>query len=239
MKKSRFSLISYIHIAVCLLLTETVTASDKLNLAHIQLIESVESYVYEALVSATGDNDDNLSVSASRLDSRINVPECGEPYTFSASQESLRQSNITVRASCPTNGWYLYLMVKASRVQPVVVLTRAVSPGTVLNAQNVKLVMMDKNTIRTSTFSDMSTVVGARMKKRSRPGQPIVPRQLCFVCKGDSILITATTGGVSIKTSGIAQQDGNLGDTIAVKNSKSSRLVHAQVVDTRRVQVQI
>lgn len=239
MKKSRISLNNSIYLVACLLFVDSVTASDKINLAHMELIASLENYVFESIISQSSEDSENLNVSASKLDPRIVVPQCNVPFVFSANQESLRQSNITVRASCPSNKWYLYLMVKAARVQPVVVLTRAVGPGTVLNAQNVKVVMMDKTRIRTSTFSDPSIVVGARMKKRSRSGQPVVPGQLCFVCKGDSIVITANAGGVSIKTSGIAQQDGNVGDTIAVKNSKSQRLLHAQVIDTRQVEVQI
>ncbi|GAB5380782.1 MAG: hypothetical protein Alis3KO_21690 [Aliiglaciecola sp.] len=222
-----------------LFLSLNVTASEEKNLAHQSLTSAVEEYVFQQLSDGDITLGNQLTVKATPLDDRIQVPNCASPFIISASQEALKQSNITVRASCPDNNWYLYLMVKASRVQPVVVLTRAVGPGTVLNEQNVKIVMMDKNLIRTSTYSNIDTIVGARMKKRSRPGSPIVPGQLCFVCKGDNIAITADAGGVNIRTSGIAQQDGNLGDTIAVKNSKSKKLVHAQVVDTRQVKVQI
>jgi flagella basal body P-ring formation protein FlgA len=239
MKKLRIRLYKYVILIFASIITASVTASAKINPVHQRLTESAENYVFASLDRIAMGTDSNLTVVANSLDSRIVVPDCVSGFTFLASEESLRQSNITVRASCPDNDWYLYLMVKTMRVQPVVVLTRAVSPGTVLNESSVKIVMMDKNLIRTSTFAKISTVVGARMKKRSRPGQPVVPGQLCFVCKGDSILITANAGGVNIKTSGIAQQDGNLGDTIAVKNSNSQKLVHAQVVDTRQVVVQI
>ncbi|GAA0857111.1 flagellar basal body P-ring formation chaperone FlgA [Aliiglaciecola litoralis] len=239
MKKLRIRTIKYVLLAFGLATTAPLTASEQINLAHQQLLESAKNYVFQALTQGAVNQDTSLSVEATPLDTRIVIPECQSDYVFSASDETLRQSNITVRAECPDNDWYLYLMVKAVRIQPVVVLTRAMSPGAVLNENSVKLVMMDKNLIRTSTFSDVNTVLGARLKKRSRPGQPIVPGQLCFVCKGDSIVIIASGGGVNIKASGIAQQDGNLGDTIAVKNSRSQKLVHAQVVDTRQVEVQI
>ncbi|GAA6185354.1 flagellar basal body P-ring formation chaperone FlgA [Aliiglaciecola sp. NS0011-25] len=229
-----------VFFSACLTLNSGfAAASSDTNPAHQQLSQAVENYVNTQLRHIAAPSDDNLLVKAMPLDERIVIPDCPTPFTISASKEALAQSNITVRTSCEQTNWYLYMMVKATRVQPVVVLTTSVSPGTVLNENDVKVVMLDKNLIRTSTFADISTVVGARMKKRSRPGQPVVPGQLCFVCKGDSILITADTGGVSIKTKGIAQQDGNLGDTIAVKNSKSNRVVHAQVVNTHQVVVQI
>ncbi|GAB2689782.1 flagellar basal body P-ring formation chaperone FlgA [Aliiglaciecola aliphaticivorans] len=233
------NILSTFFIAAFALNSAYAGQSNDIDTSKQQLTHAVENYVTSQLKQYTQVSDGNLTIKTMPLDERIVIPDCPVPYTISASKEALAQSNITVRASCEETNWYLYMMVKATRVQPVVVLTTSVSPGTVLNENDVRVVMLDKNLIRTSTFADISTVVGARMKKRSRPGQPVVPGQLCFVCKGDSILITANTGGVSIKTKGIAQQDGNLGDTIAVKNSKSNRVVHAQVVNPHQVVVQI
>ncbi|MFA3790654.1 flagellar basal body P-ring formation chaperone FlgA [Aliiglaciecola sp. SL4] len=238
-KHTTTKLLSVIFIVTLALDNAFATQSSDIDTSKQQLSNAVENYVKTELKQYTQVSDDNLTIKAMPLDKRIVIPHCPVPFTISASKEALAQSNITVRASCEETNWYLYMMVKATRVQPVVVLTTSVSPGTVLNEDDVRVVMLDKNLIRTSTFSHINTVVGARMKKRSRPGQPVVPGQLCFVCKGDSILITANTGGVSIKTKGIAQQDGNLGDTIAVKNSKSKRVVHAQVINTHQVVVQI
>ncbi|MEP4889980.1 MAG: flagellar basal body P-ring formation chaperone FlgA [Aliiglaciecola sp.] len=238
-KHTTTKLLSVIFIVTSALDNAFAAQSSDIDTSKQQLSHAVENYVKTELKQYTQVSDDNLTIKAMPLDERIVIPHCPVPFTISASKEALAQSNITVRASCEETNWYLYMMVKATRVQPVVVLTTSVSPGTVLNEDDVRVVMLDKNLIRTSTFSQINTVVGARMKKRSRPGQPVVPGQLCFVCKGDSILITANTGGVSIKTKGIAQQDGNLGDTIAVKNSKSKRVVHAQVINTHQVVVQI
>lgn len=213
-----------------------VTANEQINLAHKAVIDAVEQFVYNQL-SPTDDS--SIQISAMPLDPRIVVPQCPVPLQVSASEEALQQTNITVRASCEQKDWYLYLIVKATRIQQVVVLSRSVGPGTILTSQNVELKALDKNLIRTSTFANIDTVLGARMKKRSRAGQPIVPGQLCFVCKGDSILITANVQGLEIKTTGIAQQDGNLGDTIEVENTRTKKTVHGQVVNTRQVVVQI
>lgn len=219
-----------------LFFSNIVTATDEINLAHKQVIDAAEEFVFEKLHNGF---DENLQVRATPLDHRIHVPECSVPYQITASNAALNQSNITVKASCPTSNWYLFMMVKATQMQPVVVLSTAVSPGALLTAQNVTIKEMDKKLIRTSTFADIKSVLGAKIKRRIRPGQPLTPRQLCFVCKGDNILITAKTGGLSIKTSGIAQQDGNIGDTIAVKNSHSKKLVNGEVLNATNVVVNI
>lgn len=216
--------------------TLSLTASAANNLVHRQVIDVAENYVLSNLQQF---NDGDISVNAMQLDSRLEVPNCPKGFQASSSEEALRQSNVTVKITCDEPNWYIYLVVKAVQMQPVVVLTDTLSPGSLLTKANVKVVEMDKKLLRTSTFADIETVIGARIKRRTRPGQPIVPNQLCFVCKGDSIVITANAGGVDIKTNGIAQQDGNLGETIAVKNSNSRKMIHAKVVSAKKVVVHI
>lgn len=211
-------------------------AQAEADSAHQQLRAAAVNYVESQLRVA---DDTDLRVQAAPLDRRIIVPQCPSNLTFSASQESLRQTNITVKANCPDNNWYLYLMVKTQRIQEVIVANSAISPGALLTPSNIEIIEMDKNQIRGSTFRSIDELVGARLKRRIRPGQPITPNQLCFVCKGDSITISAELSGLSIKTTGIAQQDGNIGDTIWVKNSASDKLVHARVKTTQMVQVNI
>lgn len=211
-------------------------ASSSADQGRLALIEETRAYVDNALHNFdTAD----MNIEVQQPDSRIEIPVCPEPFALSATPESLRQSTITVRATCEHTNWYLYLMVKVTQMQPVVVFKDVVSPGTLLSAENVSVVQLDKKAIRSSTFSAIDQVIGARAKRRNRPGQPVIPNQLCFVCKGDSIVIKANISGLEIKTSGIAQQDGNLGDTIAVKNASSKKTVYARVSNPRQVNVGI
>lgn len=200
------------------------------------LVAETLQYVTEALENQ---GMMGLNVEVQQLDTRIDIPRCPSPLALSATAESLMQSNITVRAKCGDTGWYLYLMVKATEMQSVVVFKDTISPGTLLTADNVAVVQIDKKTLRSSTYSSIDQVLGARSKRRSRSGQPIIPNQLCFVCKGDSIVIKANVSGLEIKTSGIAQQDGNLGDTIAVQNASSKKMIYARVSNPRQVNVGI
>ena len=240
MKKSPRSLNKQIFLILfaCLAtaLPNFVTASNENNLVHKQVIDAAEKFVYDKL---GGDQGGELQVKASPIDSRITIPECAQPFVFSASNDTLRQSNVTVKASCPSNNWYLYLMIKTTQTQAVVVLNNAVSQGTIITASNIKIVEMDKKRIRGTTFSDAAAVIGAKIKRRIQPGQPLTPKLLCFVCKGDNIVITANLDGLSIKTSGIAQQDGNVGETIVVQNRHSQKMLNARVVDSSSVVVRI
>ena len=223
-------------LAACFCYTQTVTASQENNLVRQQVIDAAEKYVFEQLsLFSQG----KLQVKAMPIDKRIKIPVCDGEFLMASSDESLKQSNVTVKASCPTNDWYLYLIVKTAELQPVVVLNTIASPGTILTTENTRIIEVDKKQLRTSTYSSQESVLGARLKRRTRPGQPVVPGQLCFVCKGDQVQIAAQLSGLQIKTTGVAQQDGNVGDTIAVKNSSSQKMVHAKVASSRLVTVQI
>lgn len=226
----------YIAIYITLFSPTFVTAATENNLAQLQLIEAAENYVIQQLDTS---NSTSLSVKAMALDPRIEVPDCPAPLKINASEEALQQSNITVKASCEETSWYLYLMINAEQMQQVATISAAVSPGTMLTRSNVELVEVNKKLLRSSTYADIESVLGARIKRRVQPGRPITPNQLCFVCKGDNIVISADAAGLSIKTTGVAEQDGNIGDTIRVRNISSNKIIGARVVSTKKVTVRI
>jgi flagella basal body P-ring formation protein FlgA len=207
------------------------------NTLHKQLQHNAEAYV---LSEVSLSDSSEIGVVASRIDPRIKVPVCDLPFEFDASDEALAQSNVTLRASCPSQpNWYLYMVVKVQRIQPVVVLSQAASPGTVLTQDMLKIVEMDKQQIRNTTYSASETLIGSKLKRRIRPGQPVTPNVICFVCKGDSVVINAVSTGLQIKTKGIAQQDGNIGEQILVQNRSSKKMLRAVVSDQAQVKVRI
>jgi flagella basal body P-ring formation protein FlgA len=133
----------------------------------------------------------------------------------------------------------MFLVIKATEIQPVVVLSSAVSPGTLLTKSNLRIVNMDKKRLRRSTFSNIQDVVGARIKRRVPAGRPIEPANLCYVCKGDSVTISAISAVMRVKTTGIALEDGKMGDTISVSNSRSKKRIQAKVANTGQVEINI
>ncbi|MFT6031123.1 MAG: flagella basal body P-ring formation protein FlgA [Oleiphilaceae bacterium] len=173
------------------------------------------------------------------MDQRVQIPECTSTLTFSSSPEALSQSNVSVKAQCNNNDWYMFMVVKATEMQPVVVISSAVSPGTLLTEDNIHIINMDKKRLRRSTFADIEDVVGARIKRRVSAGRPVDPNNLCYVCKGDSVTISAGNPSMRVKTSGVALEDGRMGETIQVKNRRSNKKIHARVSSTGQVEIGI
>jgi flagella basal body P-ring formation protein FlgA len=228
------ALIRLFAISTCLY--TGITAADENNLTKQQLLSQAEQFVLGQL---DPDNIKAIEVIATPIDVRVDVPKCPSELTFSSSPEALSQSNVMVKAQCSDNNWYIFMVVKATETQPVVVISSAVSPGTLLTADNIHVVNMNKKRLRTSTFADIDDVIGARIKRRVTAGRPVNPNNLCYVCKGDSVTISAGNSGMRVKTSGIALEDGKMGETIQVKNRRSNKKIYARVAATGQVEIEI
>jgi flagella basal body P-ring formation protein FlgA len=224
--------------AIALIMSSAVSFSC---VATDSLHRVVENGAKDYLVSQLADNtaDTNIDVDIVKIDDRINIPECPEGYQYHTSEEALRQSYISVRVSCQNNDWYLFTSGQVSRTKDIVVTYGAVSPGTVLTSSNLKMASVDIKRLRYTTFTNIETLVGARMKRRATNGQAIQANMLCFVCKGDRITISAEVGKMKVKTAGIAQQDGVVGDNIQVLNASSKKTVIARVASVEKVVIQL
>lgn len=214
----------------------TLANSSSENAMHQQL----QTHIYDFLsaeLNAMPDQDVRIKVRD--IDSRIDVPFCEQGFTISHNGLSLKQSNVSVKVSCEANDWYIFSHASIAVIQEVVVSKNNLSPGVLLSSNNLEVIAMDKNRLRGSTFNAIEDISGARLKRRIRAGNIIDGRMLCFVCKGDRVTIAATSGGLSLKVYGIAEQDGILGDTIQVRNISSDKLVFGKIASTSEVEIKI
>jgi flagella basal body P-ring formation protein FlgA len=223
-------------IAITTCIYTGITAANENNLTKQQLISQAEQFV---LTQLDPNNIKTIDVVATPIDKRVHVPACHSALTFSSSPEALSQSSVMVKAQCSDNNWYIFMVVKATETQPVVVISNAVSPGTLLTADNLHIVNMNKKRLRSSTFADIEDVVGARIKRRVTAGRPVDPNNLCYVCKGDNVTISAGNPSMRVKTSGVALEDGRMGETIQVKNRRSNKKIYARVAGTGQVEIGI
>jgi len=233
MRKFNIQSLSAVSLKALILFSITCSGLASASL-HVILQHQTKAYVEQNIML---DDNADLSIEVSDIDPRINIEPCDKMYNFEASESSLRQQNVSVKISCPSSSWYLFTNVQVMQTKPIVVSAEVLSPGVLLTKENTQLVDTPINRLRSSAFSYIEEIEGARLKRRIRPGQIITRSMLCFVCKGDRIVISANGSGLTLRTSGIAQQDGNVGDTIRVQNIGSKKLVSAVVASTNQVNV--
>ena len=178
-----------------------------------------------------------------RLDSRLNIPRCSSPIIAElASNRSISKTN-TVKISCISPDldypWQIFLSVRVNIRFPVVVAKETLASGELISANQLVIGYVDQTSIRGQQFNDISSVVGTRVKRRVTKNHPIFAKNLCYVCKGDNISIYARTDKFVIKTLGEALRDGNLGDTIRVRNTSSNKTIDARVVGIGEVEIRM
>jgi flagella basal body P-ring formation protein FlgA len=201
--------------------SEAIKSSVSLFMAkHIALVE--EDYGGNVRIEFT----------ISQLDSRLTMQSCPQPLTVKLKSQNTI-GRINVRVSCQEkNVWSLYVPVEVDLFRPVVAAVMPVAKGTQLGHSQLEMREMNVGKLNGTYYTDISTVIGMQAKRNIRADKPIIAGYLeppLMVKKGDSVQMTAQSGGLMVRIPGIALSDGQQGQQISVRNSQSNRVVEAKV----------
>jgi flagella basal body P-ring formation protein FlgA len=201
----------------------------------INLIQSsAEEYILSNIEWPVGGT---LQANAANIDSRIFATDCPSGLMSSSSSTNPSASNITVLVECPNENWRVYVPVKLIKTGPQVTLNSAISRGQIISHNDVTISMVDLQRFRRQGFSSTDAVIGAKAKKNLQAGRIIEERDICVVCRNETVTIKAEKSGMTITTKGVALTDGSHGEQIRVKNSKSNRIIEARVTNISEVTV--
>ncbi|MBB1386408.1 flagellar basal body P-ring formation protein FlgA [Pseudoalteromonas sp. SG45-5] len=185
-------------------------------------------------------NDTQLDLSALPLDSRIPDRTCNtEPELLIPSDPPFNRQ-VTLQIKCnDAQSWAQYVHVRIVEMAPVVVTSTNLARGEIITSSHLTIEMKRTHFIRAQYLDDLKVLIGSRSKRNIRSGTPVLLNQICMVCKGDPVTIYANIKGLRVKTSGIALEDGILGEQINVKNKKTGKVLNARVDGVESVQVNI
>ena len=113
----------------------------------------------------------------------------------------------------------------------VVVITSDLRRGETLTASSLELREQDISGLDEPFFA-FEPLLGKQLKQSLRLGQPVLRRQVEFpplIKRGDRVTIQAQNPGIQLNAMGEARQNGELGETIRVRNNSSLREILCQV----------
>lgn len=206
-----------------------------------QSLEGIHAAV-EQFVRTELDGPGTLSgVRIERLDPRLRLARCGEPLAVwkPAGYNSAGRLTLGVRCTAP-KPWKLYVPVVLERRLPVVVAARPIATGQRLRPEDLRLAERNVATLRDDYFTDVAAVAGQETRQMLRAGDVLGQRAVRparIVQRGQSLLIEASAGSISVRVRGEALQDGRRGERIRVRNLSSQRIIEARVVGPGRVRV--
>ncbi|MGL6502498.1 flagellar basal body P-ring formation chaperone FlgA [Aeromonas caviae] len=174
--------------------------------------------------------DAQADVKAGTIDERLPLTRCEDALTISLPARMEIRRNTTVYLKCEgEKSWDLYLPVRVSIQKPYVTVAVPVAKGDILSEPMLTLAYQYQTLIRGDYLTDPTALIGVRSKRELKPGQPIRLTQVCVVCKGDQVTLSAENSSMQIKTMARALQDGSFGDMIRLVNTRSGRTVQGQV----------
>jgi len=217
--------------ALALLVINGPVAAETIQ-SHKSIQSAAENFITEKAAASHG----RIPIArAGNLDSRLRLKECDEPLEAFQPAGGRTLGNTTVGVRCPgAQPWTLYVPVKVSILEAVVVAARALSKGMILEEHDVKLSENDLADIRPGYFLDQAQVIGKQVIRSVSMGAAITTSQVkpkIQVKRGQQIDLVAVSHGLKVRMTGEALSDGASGERIRVRNL-STRVVLEGVVQS-------
>ena len=180
-----------------------------------------------------------VNIKVSKIDPRITIKPCLSSLHANI-PEKHNSRNVNIKITCnDSTPWQMFIPVKINTMVPVLIATAGIGKGSSLSESNVSIVYKNQGRLRGEILNDINIIIGTKSKKTISKGSAITRRNICLVCKGESVTISAESDGFSIKTAGRALKDGNIGDQISVKNKRSGRTITGRVTAINQVVVNL
>ena len=184
------------------------------------------------------------------IDKNKKLQKCSKPLKFFPLFESWK----TVEVVCDdiTNSWHLFIRTRAQSFNAdisdeeedfknfVVVSNKSLSKGHILTKNDLKLIAIDK-IAGIGVFNKVEDIIGRKLKQNVSLGHPIRSRHLHLnwvINKGDKIDIIQSLNTVFISASGVALENGQIGEKIRVMNISSKKNLVAWVLNEKKVSIQ-
>jgi flagella basal body P-ring formation protein FlgA len=226
-----------IFIIACLTCLAGNVLADTIQ-SHTSIQKAAENFMMEKVQATNGREAD---VKAGHLDSRLRLGECDAPLETFQPDGGRTLGNTTVGVRCAgSKPWTLYVPVKVSIYESVVVAARPLQKGKQLEQQDLKLVDRDLAALRSGYYRSIHDVLGKQISRTVNMGVAITSlmvKDLKQVKRGQTINLIAKAGGLHVQMKGKALADGSTGERIQVRNLSTERVIEGIVSSATTVLV--
>jgi flagellar basal body P-ring formation protein FlgA len=177
------------------------------------------------------------------LDPRLRLAACDSDLTQHLESPAQPVGRVTVRVSCEgSTPWTVFVPAQVRIFRPVVVLKTPLKRDSVVGPNDIALIEQDIGLLNRGYLTDPAQAIGKKLTRPTQADQVLTPAQLQLaesVKRGDQVVITARSGGISVRMQGEALSGGSLDQQIGVRNLSSQRVVRARVVGPGQVEVEM
>src|SRR5579875_1781509 len=146
----------------------------------------------------------------------------------------------TAKIACPSPDWTIYVPIRLHAWVEAVVAATNLAPNTRLTADNLARGRVDMFASPGELVTSPARAEGRVLEVGLLAGAPILKSFLktpFVVHRGEKVLLTLTDRTMVIRDTAVALDNGRVGDSIAVRNPESGKIVHATVAEDGTVAV--
>ncbi|KTC15485.1 flagellar biosynthesis protein FlgA [Pseudomonas marginalis ICMP 9505] len=196
---------------------------------------TVEDYL------ATTQTPGRYEIQVNQLDPRLRMPLCDKELTASLESPAQPIGRVTVKVRCEgASPWTVFVPAQVKLFRDVVVVTRPLKRLGIIGFDDIGLRERDISLINQGYLTSVDQAVGQRLTRPMVADQVITLvhlEQAEVIRKGDQVVISASSGGLTVKMPGEALSNGGMSEQIRVKNLNSNRVIKAQVTAPGQVEV--
>jgi flagella basal body P-ring formation protein FlgA len=185
----------------------------------------------------------NITAQAAALDSRLQLKHCNIPLEAFSSGAGSSILRTTVGVRCQgEKPWTLYVPVSIDGQAEVVVSSRPLNIGELLQGSDMRLQNMAISKLPSKYSSEINAIAGMEITRAINAGAVMTSNYLKvrhLVKQGQEVTIQANGSGVQVQMGGKAMKSGSYGDLIPVRNANSGLTVEATVVSAKTVVVKL
>jgi|GEM_PF-577082 flagella basal body P-ring formation protein FlgA len=203
--------------------------------------QALEFAAMSALQQQWQNSEGRVEIQLANLDPRLQIPACPAPLEAQVRSQNPNGGRVTVRVACQGAApWTRHIAATVDIFQPVIVASAALSRGTRLTLADLSLEEQNVSQLRGRVYSSPEDLIGMELQRSLSPGTPVTDALIqkpVLVKRGETVVLTATRGGVSIRQTATAMQDGRKGQQISVRNTSTDRTIRAIVTGTGEADV--
>lgn len=195
-------------------------------------LDGVRAAAEQEALRLVGEVTDTGTAASASLDSRLRLPSCSAALTTRAAAGTHAAGRVTIEVACPTPTWRVFVPVAIQARIAVMVAARPLAARTALTASDLRPSERDLAALPYGHFRAPADLIGQELVRPLTQGEVLTPqvvRSLPLVRRGQSVIVVARSGQLSVRAQGEALAAAGLDQRIRVRNLSSGRNVEGVV----------
>lgn len=182
-----------------------------------------------------------VSATSQPMDERLRLKRCEQPLEASINSSIVQAGRTSVHVRCPGPApWALYVPVQIHATTPVVMVQGPLPRGTVLRETHLAVQDVPVDQLPPHYLRKVEDVVGQELVRNVNTPTYATAHMMKvrnLVEKGQEVVIMAKNNNLEVRMAGVAQEGGQAGDFISVKNSTSGVTVQGKIAGSGTIEV--